>query len=104
FNITSTPTADVTVSMSGPSTAVAGNQITYTITVTNPGPSAAQSVQLTDDVPAGTTFVSATQTSPPGGVTPVGSPVTQASTDVPKTVTDSTTTTSAINFNSVPPG
>ncbi len=39
----------------------AGEDITYTITVVNDGPSDAQSVVLTDAVPAGTTFVSFTQ-------------------------------------------
>src|SRR4029079_3829108 len=34
----------------------AGNQITYTVTVTNAGPSNAASVTLTDTLPAGTTF------------------------------------------------
>src|SRR5215218_2953416 len=43
---------------------VAGANLTYTITVTNAGPNNAQSVQLTDPVPASTTFVSFT--APPG--------------------------------------
>src|SRR4029079_16340997 len=34
----------------------AGNQITYTVTVTNAGPSNAASVTLSDVLPAGTTF------------------------------------------------
>src|SRR5439155_21485838 len=41
-----------------PDPVTAGNNITYTITVTNSGPSDAQSVVLTDPVPANTTFVS----------------------------------------------
>src|SRR5262249_26348685 len=43
----------------------AGNNLTYTITVQNNGPLAAQNVQLTDTVPATTTFVSAGQLSGP---------------------------------------
>jgi uncharacterized repeat protein (TIGR01451 family) len=38
------------------------SNITYTITVTNNGPSPAANVTVTDNVPAGTTFVSATPT------------------------------------------
>lgn len=39
---------------------IAGNQLTYTITVTNDGPSQATNVSLTDTLPAGVTFVSGT--------------------------------------------
>ena len=41
---------------------LAGTDITYTITVLNTGPSDAQTVALTDPLPADTTFVSDTQT------------------------------------------
>ena len=44
---------------------LAGDDITYTITVANAGPSAAQTVAITDVLPADTTFVSDTQTSGP---------------------------------------
>jgi uncharacterized repeat protein (TIGR01451 family) len=57
---TVTAQADLTVTKSGPMSAVAGNNISYTITVTNAGPSDAASVSLTDTIPAGTTFVSVT--------------------------------------------
>src|SRR5262249_35207693 len=50
---------DLTVTKSGPSTVTAGTTITYTVTLTNAGPSDAQAVQMTDAVPTGTTFVSA---------------------------------------------
>jgi uncharacterized repeat protein (TIGR01451 family)/gliding motility-associated-like protein len=40
-------------------TLVAGETIVYTITVTNNGPSDAQNVRLTDNLPSGLTFVSA---------------------------------------------
>ncbi|EIM72767.1 hypothetical protein A3SI_19451, partial [Nitritalea halalkaliphila LW7] len=39
--------------------AVAGENLAYTITVTNNGPSDAQEVVVTDPIPMGTTFVSA---------------------------------------------
>lgn len=39
---------------------IAGNQLTYTVTITNTGPSTATNVTVTDVLPAGVTFVSAT--------------------------------------------
>jgi uncharacterized repeat protein (TIGR01451 family) len=71
--------ADVGVTKTGsPSTVIIGNNETYTITVTNNGPSDAQNVQLTDAIPSSTTYVanSFTQVSgpaftlstPPGGL------------------------------------
>lgn len=42
-----------------PDPVVAGNDLTYTLTVGNSGPSTAQDVVVTDTLPAGTTFVSA---------------------------------------------
>lgn len=39
---------------------IAGNALTYTITVTNDGPSTATNVNLTDTLPTGVTFTSAT--------------------------------------------
>lgn len=62
---TLTPSADLAVTKDGPPSAAAGTNVTYTVTLTNAGPSAAADVSLTDAVPAGTTFVSATQTSGP---------------------------------------
>jgi uncharacterized protein len=57
--------ADLTVTKTDtPDPVTAGNDMTYTITVNNAGPSNAATVQLTDAVPANTTFVSFTQ---PGG-------------------------------------
>jgi uncharacterized repeat protein (TIGR01451 family) len=56
-----------------PDPVVAGTNVTYTVTLTNAGPGVAEAVQLTDAIPAGTTFVSFT--SPAGWTTttpPVG--------------------------------
>ena len=55
--------ADMAVTVSGPSSVTAGTTATYTITVANNGPNAAAGVVLTDTLPAGSTFVSLTQTS-----------------------------------------
>ncbi|HEX6642712.1 MAG TPA: hypothetical protein VF215_16455, partial [Thermoanaerobaculia bacterium] len=57
--------ADLGVTKSGPADVTAGNNITYTITATNAGPSDATSVFLTDALPFATTFVSFTQDSGP---------------------------------------
>jgi uncharacterized repeat protein (TIGR01451 family) len=57
--ITTAPSADVAVTKAGPATVTAGTNVTYTITVTNNGPSDAQNVTLTDTLPPGTAFVSA---------------------------------------------
>jgi uncharacterized repeat protein (TIGR01451 family) len=57
---TLTPSADVAVDKSGPATITPGNNITYTISVTNSGPSDAVNLSLIDAVPTGTTFVSVT--------------------------------------------
>ncbi|HEV3162579.1 MAG TPA: hypothetical protein VGZ22_00965 [Isosphaeraceae bacterium] len=59
--------ADLALSGSAPGSVTLGNNVTYSLTVTNGGPSDATGVTLTDTLPAGASFVSAT-----GGVTPVG--------------------------------
>src|SRR5947199_7437564 len=57
--------ADVSITkVDSPDPVAPGGQLTYTITVSNLGPSGALSVNVSD-VPGGTTFVSATQTSGP---------------------------------------
>lgn len=60
FTLTSTVTtsADLSVTKSGPTpaTITAGTSVTYTITLTNNGPSDAQGVTVTDVLPTGTTF------------------------------------------------
>lgn len=72
---TLTPNADLGVTKSvSTANAQPGDQLTYTILVTNNGPSVAQGVTLTDVLPAGVTFVSGTG---PGGtaLTAVGQTV-----------------------------
>jgi len=56
------PSADVGVAKSGPAIATAGENLTYTITATNAGPSSASTISLTDTLPPDTTFVSLNQT------------------------------------------
>src|SRR5262245_16617620 len=60
----STPanSADMAVTATGPGSVTAGTNATYTITLSNNGPSAAQNVVLTDTLPAGSIFGSMTQT------------------------------------------
>ena len=53
------------VSISAPSSATAGTQLTYVITVGNTGTAAATAVTLTDTVPSGASFVSQSQASGP---------------------------------------
>jgi uncharacterized repeat protein (TIGR01451 family) len=58
--------ADLGVTKSGtPTTVRAGDDITYTLDLANAGPATAEDVGLSDAVPAGTTFVSASQVSGP---------------------------------------
>jgi uncharacterized repeat protein (TIGR01451 family) len=58
--------ADIEVTKTdSPDPVTAGTELTYTVTITNNGPSDAQNVNLIDAVPANTTFVSAAQDSGP---------------------------------------
>ena len=62
-----TGTADLSVTKAdSPDPVVTGGDVTYTITVTNNGPGVAQSVVVTDNLPANVTFVSCNSTG--GGV------------------------------------
>jgi uncharacterized repeat protein (TIGR01451 family) len=61
--------ADMAVTATGPSSVTAGTNATYTITITNNGPTAAQGVVLTDTLPTGSNFVSMTQTGGTDGFT-----------------------------------
>jgi uncharacterized repeat protein (TIGR01451 family) len=51
--------ADLSVLKSGPKNATAGGNVTYSIAVTNHGPDTATNVTITDPVPAGLTYISA---------------------------------------------
>jgi uncharacterized repeat protein (TIGR01451 family) len=57
--------ADMTIAATGPSTAVPGDTLTYTLTLGNAGPDDAPSATLSDTLPAGTTFLSFVQDSGP---------------------------------------
>ena len=59
-------TADLALSGSAPRNVALGNDVNYTLTVTNGGPASATGVVLIDTLPAGVTFRSAT-----GGARPV---------------------------------
>jgi uncharacterized repeat protein (TIGR01451 family) len=64
------PTADVQITKSGPANVVAGTTVTYSLTVTNNGPSVATAVSISDPAPSnGLTFASATAPCA-AGVTP----------------------------------
>jgi len=60
-----TTRADLQVVKTGPATTIAGTDLVYTVTITNNGPSDSINVDLQDNVPAFTSFVSAVQTSGP---------------------------------------
>ena len=51
---------DLSVTKSCPSDAFSGDQITYTVTISNSGPSTSQNTHLEDVLPSGVTFISAT--------------------------------------------
>ncbi len=61
--------ADLGLTKSGPASVVAGTPISWTLDVTNAGPSSAQNVIVTDNVPAGVTITSVTA---PGGACVAG--------------------------------
>ena len=51
------PATDLSIVKTGPATVAAGGQLTYTLTARNDGPSAATGVTVTDQLPAGMTYV-----------------------------------------------
>ena len=57
--VTVNPPADLAVTLDAPATAVLNSSFTYALTVQNDGPGAATGVSVTDTLPAGLTFVSA---------------------------------------------
>ena len=56
---TSRQAADLALTKSAPASIVPGNPLAWTLTVTNNGPAASNGAQVTDTLPAGVTFVSA---------------------------------------------
>ena len=56
---TVTPFADLSITKTGPTTAVRGAHVTYAVTVANTGAAIATGVRIDDPTPAGLTFVSA---------------------------------------------
>src|SRR5208282_6946868 len=54
-----------------PNPVIAGNNITYTVVVTNNGPATASTVAFSEAIPANTTFVSATPSPATGWTCPV---------------------------------
>jgi uncharacterized repeat protein (TIGR01451 family) len=54
------PSADVVVFMVGPATATQGSNFVYTLTITNAGPSTSSNLVVSDSLPPGLVFVSAT--------------------------------------------
>ncbi|MGD0086538.1 MAG: DUF11 domain-containing protein, partial [Verrucomicrobiota bacterium] len=54
-----TPVADLMVLLSGPTNAMVGDNIFYTLVVTNGGPSTASNIVVNDNLPAGLNFSSA---------------------------------------------
>src|SRR5262249_38615838 len=53
------PTADLSITKTAPTSVTTGQQFTYTLSVSNGGPNDAIGVTVTDTLPTGVTFVSA---------------------------------------------
>ncbi|HST41705.1 MAG TPA: hypothetical protein VLK58_19455 [Conexibacter sp.] len=75
--VTVGPVADLAIEKSGPATVAAGGQATWQLRVTNIGPDDATGVTVTDTLPAGTSFVTASN-----GCTATGQTVTCALADL----------------------
>jgi len=56
------PRVDLSIVKTAPVSVTTGSDITYTLTIHNAGPSTATNVQVTDSLPAATTFVSCSST------------------------------------------
>jgi len=100
---TVTPVADLAVGKSGPATIFAGTNFDYVIAVTNFGPSSSGGLSVTDNLPSGLTFVSATPAASTNGsqvVWSLGSLLTGATTNLTLTV-NATVRTALTNFASV---
>jgi uncharacterized repeat protein (TIGR01451 family) len=77
--------ADLAITKSAPSSVVAGGLLTYSLNVTNHGPSNATNVVVTDMLPGGTTFLTSSIPCTAGGTCTIGSLANGAST--PFTIT-----------------
>jgi uncharacterized repeat protein (TIGR01451 family) len=99
FTLGSTKTADLAVTMTGPSSETAGKTYTYTITLTNKGPNDAMSVTLTDTLPTGLTLSSEAQSGGPDTFTNTSSANTASFTlaDLPNGHTDTFTVTAVVS-------
>src|SRR5947207_351329 len=59
FRVCTVPAADLAITKTGsPDPVIAGDNLTYTLTITNTGPDTATAVSVTDDLPSETSFVS----------------------------------------------
>lgn len=83
--MSTTSTANVGITKSGPATVNAGGTVTYNMTVTNSGPTEAYKVAVSDPIPTGTTFVSASMTPTVNGV--AGAPIVGTYNNTTRTVT-----------------
>lgn len=68
--------ADLAVTKSCPGSVTAGNNVTYTIDVTNNGPNTATNVFMDDALPIGTTFISGSTSQGTCAFLPNGTPIT----------------------------
>jgi uncharacterized repeat protein (TIGR01451 family) len=91
--------AALSLNMSGPTTVSAGNQLTYTVAVSNGGPSDAQNVSLTDTLPAGETFVSQSQpsTGPHVTLTNAGTAISDSISTLPAGAAQTITIVATVN-------
>ena len=106
---TITQLADLSITKTGPTTAVPGGRVTYAVTVANAGPSAATGVTVDDPTPAGLTLVStsgdcttafpcALGTMPPGTTRTIAATYTVAGgTAAPPEITNAATVLSGIS-------
>ena len=98
---TVTPSSDVSIVKSGAPSVVAGTNATYTITVTNNGPSDASGVSFGDTLPANTAFVSLTQDGGPAFNCTTGATITCSITTLP--VSDPATFTLVVSIDADAP-
>lgn len=92
--VTVEPAADLSLAKTAPATVTAGGTLTYTLTVSNHGPDTATGVTLTDPLPAGETFVSAS-----AGCTAAAQAVTCALPDLASGAQEAATITVAVGFS-----